>query len=333
MSNNKEVKSTPKGIEVPADKLMSVVLERSISDKDQTIGAHKQTIQHLQKQNSDLTSQLNTEKSKVPVIPDDQKVMVLHSNEVDRTCPSCGYTSNGSNRFCYECDHCLEGVTAGPKVEYRNLDTIIANIRKEEAKTLKVDNVELEKELDNTKFKLDKITNTLKIVNSTHVQDITDAKRDVRERYQKELTETRKEYAKVIEDNENKIDELVEEIQKLEENKTDAEVEEARKQEIVDLKSQVEELNNVIEEAKEASTPRMKKFWNKVAARSEQLKLEEEKEAKQKRVDEISNSYPKSTIKAKPWWRKGKYAKNTVEKVDEANEALRRPSAVHWMGW
>ena len=96
------------------------------------------------------------------------------------------------------------------------------------------------------------------------------------------------------------------------------------------MKSQVEELNALIEEAKEASTPRMKKFWNKVAVRKETLKLEEEKEAKQKRVDQISNSYPKYvTTSTTPWWRKGKYAKKSAEAVKEANEVRNSTNWFH----
>jgi hypothetical protein len=64
----------------------------------------------------------------------------------------------------------------------------------------------------------------------------------------------------------------------------------------------------------------MKKFWKQIADRKENRKLEEEKEAKQKRVDQISNSYPKNIIKTKPWWKKGKYVKNTEDTVSEANE-------------
>ncbi len=321
----KEVNTTPKGIEIPADKLMSVVLDRSVSDKDQTIGAHRQTIKFLEQKAADLTEDLNIEKSKATVIPDDQKVMVISDSKSKRVCPSCGYDGNGGNHYCYECEYSLKGVQAGPKViEYRNLDKVIADIRKEEAKSLKVDNVELEKQLDNTEFKLNKVTNTLKNVESTQSQDLTDGKREVRERYQKENKELEKSFLKVVDDNESKIDELVEEIQKLEENKTDAEVEELRKQEIIDLKSQVEDLEATIEEAKQASTNRMKKFWLKIADRKEQLKLEEEKEDKKDRIDQISNSYPKAaTNKTTPWWRKGKYAKKIEDTIKEANEALR----------
>ena len=329
MSNNKEVKSTPKGIEVPADKLMSVVLERSISDKDQTIGAHKQTIQHQAAQIAELKAELTIEKDLKPLVADDQKVAVISDSKFNvRICPHCGWSGNTSNRYCYECDFDLKGVKAGPKVvEYRNMEAVIADIRKEEAKSLKVDNVELEKQLNNTEFELNKITNTLKNVESTQAQDLTDAKREVRERYQKEISEIERSLEKVINDNETKIDELVEEIQKLEENKTDVEVEEARKQEIVDLKEQIAELESVITEAKEASTPRMKKFWNKIADRKEKRKLEEEKEAKQDRIDKISNRYPNNTVKTKPWWKKGKYAQNTKDAtkslVEEVNEARR----------
>lgn len=330
MSNNKEVKSTPQGIEVPADKLMSVILERSISDKDQTIGAHKQTIQYQAAQITDLKAKLVIEKENKPLVADDQKVAVISGSSPNgRKCPHCGYLNN-SNRYCYECEFDLKGIKKGSDlIEYRNLDDVIADIRKEESKNLKLNNVELEKQLNDTEFKLNKVTNTLKNVESTQVQDLTDAKRDVRERYQKELKENEKEYTKVIDANETKIDELVEEINKLEENKTDAEVEEARKQEIIDLKTQVTELESVIDEAKEASTPRMKKFWKRVADRKEVRKLEEEKEAKHNRVDEISNRYPNNTVKTTPWWKKGKYAKNTKEAISDAKEARRSTNWFH----
>ena len=321
MSNETKTE-TPKGVVVSADNLMNVVLDRTISDRDQTIGAHKQTIKHLETQNAELQKQLDVEKSKATVIADDQKVVVVSDTRVGtKACPSCGY-ANGNNNTCYDCGYTLKNIKTGPRViEYRNLDKVIEDIRKEESKALKVDNVELEKELDNATFKLKRASNALTKLHIESGQLLTDAKREVRERYQKEMDEQRRKFSAQIDENENKIDELVEEIQKLEENKTDAEVEEARKQEIIDLKNQVAELETAIKEAQDAATPRMRKVWQNIADRNTQRKLEEEKESKQDRIDQISNSYPKATAQGKPWWKKGKYAKNTANAVMDANEA------------
>jgi ribosomal protein L40E len=199
MSNNKEVKTVPKGIEISADKLMNVVLDRSISDKDQTLGAYKQTIKHLEAQNTELKKELVAEQNKPVETVDDQKVMVItNAKSNTKECPRCGYTNNINAIDCWDCGTSLKTVKIEPQIiEYRNLDKIIEDIRKEEAKSLKVDNVELEKKLDSTEFRLNKITNTLKNVENIQAQDLTDAKRDVRERYQKEMKEIEKSLEKV----------------------------------------------------------------------------------------------------------------------------------------
>jgi len=317
MSETKKV-ATPKGIEIPADKLMSVVLERSLSDKDQTIGAQKEHVGTLRLRIEELEGELAEAKRDSELIADDQKMAVVQeTNRKEMQCDSCGYVHkySSSRTACRNCGARLPVDHGDVKViEYRNMDTVIAEIRKEEAKSLKVDNVELESKLNTVEFELGKTVNELKKVENTQAQDLTDAKREVRERYQKEMKEIQKSLEQVTEDKDEKIDELVEEIQKLEENKTDVEVEEARKKEVIDLKEQIAELETVITEAKEASTPRMKKFWNKVADRKEKRKVEEEKEAKQDRVDQISNMYPKSAApKEDQWWRKGKYDKTAKQ--------------------
>lgn len=306
--------NVPSGVSVSADKLMDVVLNKTISEKDTTIGALKQTIEHLRTENTRLETNLTNAEANKQVIADDQKVIVV--NEYDKNkkvCPQCGYANESRRSRCWECSSSIKDTKkgAGEIIEYRNLDKVIEDIRKEESKNLKIDNVELEKQLQETQFKLEKTKNAFNKADKDHSQELTDAKRDVRERYQKELDDQERQLTKEIEENNKKINELIEEIKKLEENKTDAEVEEARKQEIVDLKTQITELESVIEEAKTVATPRMKRFWQKIAARSEQRKLEEEKTAKQNRMQEISNQYPRKALEQKtPWWKKGKYAES-----------------------
>jgi len=311
MSEKTKVTNT---VEISADKLMSTVLERSISDKDQTIGAQREHVSTLREDVRKLKDELKEAKEEVLIVADDQKIAIV-SEQVKRSmrCADCEYVhsySKSRNR-CRNCGSDLPFERGDLEIiEYRNMDTTIENIRKEEAKKLKVDNVDLTEKLNNTEFELNKTVTELKKVESVQAEELTNAKRDVRERYQKEVAT-----------NEKKIEELAVEIQKLEENKTDEAVEEARKQEIIDLKEQITELTETIEEAKKI--PRLKKYFQRVAARSEARKLKADKDAKEKRVEEISNNYPKAATESKNrWWTEGKYAKaNINEKINMKEDA------------
>jgi chromosome segregation ATPase len=291
------VKESANNINISVDRVLG--FERSISEKDQTIGVQKETISNLNKQVEELKAQKTT-------VADDQKVAVM--KEVVRgsksKCKQCGYDSyrNTTRENCYNCGATLGKLKDGLElVEYRNFDSVVSDIRKEESKKLSIDNISLTDKLAKVEFDYEQLNNELGRVENAHDAEITDAKRAVRERYQKEVEAANK-----------KVDELVEEMQKLEENKTDVEVEEARKQEIIDLKEMVAELTEQITESKKI--PRLAKYWAKVAARSETRKVEEAKAAKEERVDEISNNYPKkATPNAKKWWNKGKYAKSNLD--------------------
>jgi DNA repair exonuclease SbcCD ATPase subunit len=287
------VKESANNVSVPVDRIIG--FERSISEKDQTIGVQKETITNLNKQIEELKKQKEA-------VTDDQKVAVMKEIEgkSKARCKACGYDNprNETRNNCYNCGSTLGKNKQGLElVEYRNLDSVVEEIRKEESKKLGVDNVALTEKLNSAELENKQLVNEIKRVEGLQEEELTNAKRDVRERYQKE-----------VDGKQRKINELVLEIHKLEENKTDEEAEEARKQEIIDLKTMIDELKAQIEESKKI--PRLAKYWQRVAARSETRKAEAEKEAKKDRVEEISNKYPKTaTPNKKKWWNKGKYAK------------------------
>ena len=280
-------------ISIPVERVIS--FEKSISEKDQTIGAHKETINNLKLQ----IEKLEAADDKVL---DDQKVAVVRDTSVSNgRCEECGYSSdrNLNRTTCYNCDRKLKIRKAKFEVvEYRNLEDVITDIRKEESKKIGVDNNDLQNKLNKSEFEFSKLKTEVTNLENVQAQALTDAKRHVREGYQKELDAS-----------ERKVKELVEEIQKLEENKTDEVVEAARKQEIIDLKEAVTELTEQIEESKKY--PKLAKYWQRVAARSETKRLEADKKAKSSRIERISNNYPKVAEKqSEKWWNKGKFAKS-----------------------
>ena len=290
--------------------LASVVLDRTVSDKDQTIGAQREHIETLRTKIETLEADLAKAESEKEVISDDQKVIVVKQDQHGIECPRCSYFNSGSPTSCWDCGTKLTGLYGKEKIiEKRNLDDVIKEVRKEESKKLKIDNIELEKELEDTSFKLSKTKNELKAIKTTQSQEITDARREVRERYQKDMEEQARRHKATKTELNNKIDELVEENRKLEENKTDAEVEQARKQEIIDLKTRIEELDAMVEESKKLEIPRLNRFWKRMTARLEEFRLEDELWDKRKRVNEISNEYPDIEPTKRPWWKRGKYAK------------------------
>lgn len=308
-TNTKVAEMVTNHVKVSADALMNVVLDRSLGDKDQTIGAQREAIKFADKRISTLETELkvaNIKAEEKTVVADDTKMVVVKPAPPKNVCPNCGYShGNGNRTRCYDCGQPMPTTTnTGYTVlEYRNMDSVIEDIRKDESKKLKIDNVKLQEEFNNADFNLKQAEVDIDKLEKAQAEELTNAKRDVRERYQKEAVLL-----------ERKIDELVEENRKLEENKTDEEVEAARKQEIIDLKEQVTELNAVLEEAKAASTRRMSKFWNKIADRNETRKIEADLKAKEERVEQISNNYPSKAVQKDQWWKKGKYAKNVTSK-------------------
>jgi len=118
---------------------------------------------------------------------------------------------------------------------YKNLDTVIADIRKEESSKLKLSTVELEGAIEDKELLIVKLRADVTRINKTKEDELTDAKSKLRERYNK-----------LIEGHTDEIKELKEEIVKVKKSKTDEELDKKRKEEIADLNERIIELEEEI---------------------------------------------------------------------------------------
>jgi phage host-nuclease inhibitor protein Gam len=254
-----------------------VALEKSVSDKDQTIGALQQQVAHLEQE----LKNKKTETDKVIVVK--KKLGSLG-----------GYSYDEYGDKVYR-NSTPEGEEI---IGYRNLDTVIEGIRKEEVKKLGTNVASLEKQLtelniEKNKLKLDYeyklrvVEDDLRYQKKNNEKDVNDAK----ERIRKHMTE-------LIDGLNEEIEKLQDELRKVKKDKTDEAVEEARKQEIIDLKNRIAELEAVANEKPAFGWFKTIIYnWLNVDARAK-IQAERENLEKQARVEKISREYPSS----KNWW-------------------------------
>ena len=233
-----------------------ISLEKEVVNLNQTIGAQRETIHTLEEKNLELRAQHAKE-----LLDAKKRVIITTRREYEGP---FGPT-----------------IKEVRDVKYENLDDVVETIKKEESKKLKIDNSKLENELEDLKLSKEKTDKELTRLQKHFEDRITEAKSDVRERYNK-----------ILEGSQKEIETLKEELQKVKDNKTDSEIEEARKQEIITLKERIHELETELSAA--SSINLFRKTWNKLTnnlARKQALKeLEEKKE----RIEKISRNYPKS---------------------------------------
>lgn len=169
---------------------------------------------------------------------------------------------------------------------YKNLDNVVEDIRKHESERLKLDNVNLEVELDDTKLELVREKQALKLEKETVKDQVTEAKDKLKVLHSKSVEQ----FDKQIEILEKDCDKLQEELVKVKKNKTDEQTEKNRKQEIVDLKIRIEELETEIEDL--SSINIFKRAWRKFTNYQVIKDANIEKLEKEDRVKEISREYP-----------------------------------------
>lgn len=283
---------------IDVDKLIN--LEKRIEDQQQTIGAYKQQIDDLKRENLKVEKNAENKISEAEknLAEKEEKVgkevkIITASKDSKQNCKHCGSSNTIDATKCHWCGRRLEGNTtmsSDVSISYKNLDDVVADIRKEEAKKLKLDTHQLEQEIEDLKVSNDKLykengrfLKQKENLSKEHEETLTEVRTEVRTRYQKQLDTKDK-----------KIQELNDEIEKLNERMTDEIIEENRKQEVIELKTRIDELEkelNAIEEA--AASKKGLRNWIETR-RNERIKKEavQEKLEKEERVEEISNNYP-----------------------------------------
>jgi len=212
-----------------------VEIEKLNATLNQTIGAQKETIKILEKQNSERDAKHKTELDKAQ-----QEVKITTNNSTDTAikrrfnrCTNCSYYHDYAVTVCMNCGHnprsfSVNGTTTGQTVEYKNLEDTVELIRKEESKKIKTDVIALEEKLNDTEFDLNK-----KVV----------ANKELKRKLETEVTEAK---SKLRKTHTEEVDKLKKRIKELAENKTDAEIEAKRVEELADLKLEIEHLEGKI---------------------------------------------------------------------------------------
>jgi len=205
-----------------------VELEKNNATLNQTIGAQKETIKILEKQNSETTN-----KHKVELEKAQKEVKIVSGNQVKQRmfnyCPNCDKYHTYKTTSCSYCGYkgTIKTGEAG-SITYKNLDETVELIRKEESKKIKADVINLETKISDIEFDLDKKSIIVKELKRKTETDVTDAKSKLRKIHVEE------------------IDKLKKRIKELTGNKTDAELEAKRIEELADLKLQIEHLESKV---------------------------------------------------------------------------------------
>jgi len=247
-----------------------IALEKSVSDKDQTIGALRQQVDEL--------------KERVKTIKEETErvVKVITEKGKDR------YTNNGYGMLV-ECK-------SDKTVEYKNLSDVIEMIRKEESEKLNVDVANLEDQINQLNIEKNKLKNDyefkLRVTEDNSKFDKKNFEKDVNDAKEK----IRKNMSETINSLEEQIDELEEELRKVKKDKTDEAIEEARKQEIIDLKERVTELESELSAKTEMGW--FKALVWRLTDRKVRKEALKEVAEKKERINKISREYPNN----KTWW-------------------------------
>lgn len=250
-----------------------IALEKSVTDKDQTIGALQEQIKHLE--------------TKVEDTKKDQKVVIV------RKTVNNGMRINMYGNIDYNTPKETEEV-----IGYRNLETVIEDIRKEEAKKLGFDLNELENKIGLAELEKTKVQNTSNLKVKELEESLKNEKKEKESEIASAKEKIRKNMTVLIDTLNNEVDELQDELRKVKKDKTDEAVEEARKQEIILLKERIHELEVATLETPQFGWFKMLFYnWLKIDARAK-VQAERELIEKKNRINKISNNYPTN----KSWW-------------------------------
>jgi hypothetical protein len=276
--------------EVSVDKL--IALEKSVTDKDQTIGALRETIKGLEVKIDEVRAEATAKQAMVLI----QKNPVKKSTSY-HSCTSCGW--NYYIHSCNSCPNCGQSnpITESESKEYKNLDTVIEDIRKDEAKKLGIDLAEYDKKINELTLEKAKVQNKLNFELKETKEQLKQTVKEREADIQAAKEKIRKHLGGIVDEQEKELDDLRDTLKKLKNDKTDEAVEAARKQEIIDLKVRIAELE------KQPDVPNFGWFksmiynWLDVDGRAK-VQAERENLEKKEQINKISNDYPSN----KNWW-------------------------------
>jgi len=266
-----------------------IALEKSVTDKDQTIGA-------LREQIKNLTTTIN--EIKADAIAKQATVLIQKgtTKKGEARCVSCGWYYNNTGRNT--CPNCGITFPSDSTTEYRNLDSVIEDIRKEEIVKLNLDFLASENKINDLILEKIKLENDLTFKLREVKANLKEEQKDREDVIAKAKEGIRKHMGGIIDEQVKELDDLKVEYKKLKTNKTDEQTEEARKQEIIDLKERITELENITENPLGLGWFKKAIYnWLKVDVEVE-IQARRDDNAKKARVDEISNKYPET----KNWW-------------------------------
>lgn len=278
--------------EVSVDKL--IALEKSVTDKDQTIGALRENIKNLETKVEDTKAESFAKQAMVIIQKGGDKTKGISSYRCN-----CGYYYD--SRFTSNCPNCGVSAPITSEVkEYKNLDTVIEDIRKEESKKLGLDFAVLDKSLNELKLEKIKAENTSNFTIKGLEETLKVERKEKADEIQKSKETIRKHMTTLVDGLTEDLEATRDELKKVKKDKSDDAVEEARKQEIIDLKERITELE------KPAVIPNFGWFktqvynWLDVDGRA-LVTAKRENLEKKARIDQISRDYPKN----KSFWTPG----------------------------
>jgi len=191
-----------------------------------------------------LKSKVHELERELELAKDQQKVIVGSTEQItEKYCSNCGYTGNTTSSYCPHCGQFLSKRTKSGKPIYKNLDSELANIRKDVEKQTKKSIASLEDLQLDLEIKIETLENEAKRKDKRHSNEIEDLQSKNLDRINKYKEE---------------IQELREEMNKIKKNKTEAELEAKRLEEVEKLKAANELLVTKLAEAEKLG------FWRKL---------------------------------------------------------------------
>src|SRR4030042_949400 len=248
-----------------------IALEKSVTDKDQTIGALHAQVKQLEDKIQEVKNEIENKQKQVKI------------------------TTSSTTKRMFNGDY-YEDRSSSPTIEYKNLDDVIENIRKEESKKLGSDIADLEGKVQILELDKARAKNEFEF-------EVKSNKESLR----KQLANHNKDLKDIREELEEQLDEQREEIKNLKKDKVETVIEHEREQEIIDLKERIHELETT--ESEVINFGWFKKMiynWLKIDSRAK-IQAERENLEKKERIDNISRSYPNSKSFWLPSWVSGYY--------------------------
>ena len=178
-------------------------------------------------------------------------------------------------------------------ISYKNLDSVIEDIRKEEKSKIKTDVVKLESEVEDRKLQILTLNDKLKRTDKVKENELE----DLRVKFKKKQVDASKKHQLEYDSWDEQTEKLREDYNKLKNDKTDKQLEKRRLKEIADLNETIVGLEKEINDLQSFNL--FKRMWHNFTNRKAVKQAIIEKEEKQDRVDEITKT---TLTDYRSWW-------------------------------